>query len=229
MQRNGSTSAKDNDMKTTRLYLVAAVLVASLASAADAQVFYAYPGAPPTRPDHPAAGADIGFGDELFRLLGYGRFNVNSVSDLGIELLFDNTDTRIENDAWRWGFGVDYKYAIVPKDSTRMPFDLAVNAGFGYQSGGDMWNIRFPVGGVVSRPLRVAGDNALVPYGGVYILFQYAKWDLPPGVPGDDDNYETEVELRAGAGYQINRTSTACATLYLGAGTKFYLGVNFLL
>jgi hypothetical protein len=209
--------------------VAAAALVAALAPVSAAQVFYAYPGARAVAADQPALGANAGFGSDLFRILGYGRFNVNAVSDLGIELLFDRSDTAVETDVWRWGFGADYKYAIVPKDSTSMPFDLMVNAGFGYQNGGDMWNIRFPVGGLVSRPLQVKGDNVFVPYGGVYILFEYAKWDLPAGAAGDDSDFETDVELRAGAGYHINETALAYATLYLGAGTAFYLGINFLL
>lgn len=212
------------------LVSTAVVFMVGFAPGAIAQVFYAYPGAPPTRPDQPALGGNVGFGDDLFRIVGYGRFNVNSVSDLGIELLFDNSDTPVDTDVWRWGFGADYKYAILAWDSTsNEPFDLAVNAGFGYQSGGDMWNIRFPVGGLVSRPVKLKGDNVLVPYGGVYVLFEYAKWNLPYGVAGDDSDFETDVELRIGTGYELNKKAMAYATLYLGAGTKFYLGINFLL
>jgi hypothetical protein len=210
--------------------LTAVVFVAGFAPGAVAQVYYSYPGAPPARPDQPALGANVGFGDELFRILGYGRFNVNSTSDLGIELLFDNTDTPVDADAWRWGFGADYKYAIIDWDSTsNEPFDLAVNAGFGYQNGGDLWNIRFPVGGLVSRPVKLKSDNVLVPYGGVYVLFEYAKWNLPLGAAGDDSDFDVDVELRVGTGYEIGKTATAYATLYLGAGTKFYLGINFIL
>lgn len=216
-------------MKSTVIMMVAAVLVTILAPAGWAQVFYGYPGATTAEDDRPAVGANAGFGDDLFRLLGYGRFNVNTVSDLGLELLFDRTDSRVEANVWRWGFGADYKYAIVPEDTTAIPFDLALNAGFGYQNGGDMWNIRFPVGGVVSRPVAVGSSTTLVPFGGVYMLFEYASWDLPPWASGDHSDFDLEVELRAGSGYQISTTAMAYATLYLGAGTKFYLGVNFLL
>ena len=216
-------------MKATRVMMAAVALVAVLAPMTGAQVFYTYPGAPPVKPDQPALGANIGFGSDLFRILGYGRFNVNSASDLGIELIFDKADTPVDANVWRWGFGADYKYAIAPKDTTRLPFDLALNAGFGYQNGGDLWNIRFPVGGLVSRPLKFKGDNVLVPYGGVYVLFEYAKWNLPPSSMGDDSDFEVDVELRAGAGYEFNETALAYATLFVGAGTKFYLGINFLL
>ncbi len=219
-------------MKSIRIAITAATIVvalAMLASTASAQVFYSYPGAPPVKADQPAVGANVGFGDDLFRLLGYGRFNVMSTSDLGLELIFDNTDSPVEADVWRWGFGADYKIAIVPKDSTSMPFDLAINAGFGYQGGGDMWNIRFPLGGMVSRPLQFNGDRALVPFGGVYVLFEYASWNWPAGVTGDDSDFEVDVELRVGSGLELSKTSVAYATLYLGNGTKIYLGINFLL
>jgi hypothetical protein len=210
-----------------RAFVGAMAIVALLASFAGAQVYYMYPGAPPVKKDEPAVGVNIGFGDKLFRTLGYGRFNVNSRSDLGIEVTADNTDT-FEPDVWRFGLGADYKFAIVPKE-TEMPFDLAVDAGFGFQSGGDMFNINVPVGGVLSRPMELKGERVLVPYGGVYVLIQYSSWDLPVGATGDDSDWEVDVELRGGAGYEINKKSIAYASLFLGAGTKFYLGINFLL
>jgi hypothetical protein len=205
----------------TRAAIAAVVIVALLAPAVGAQVFYMYPGAPPVKKDEPAVGATIAFGDDLFRILGYGRFNINNVSDIGVELLTDNTD-----DVWRGGLAADYKYAIVPKE-TEMPFDLSVNGGFGYQWGGDISNILFPVGGLVSRPVELSGGQVLVPYGGVYILFQYTSWDLPPGVPGDTSDWDTDVELRIGSAFVINESSRAFATLHIGAGTRFYLGINF--
>jgi hypothetical protein len=220
---------KDQQMKLAQVSIAAVVLVVLLAPVAGAQVFYSYPGAPPIKPDQPALGSNVGFGDDLFRVLGYGRFNVHSASDLGLELVFDKADSPVEANVWRWGFGADYKYAIVPSDSSSMPFDLAVNAGFGYQNGGDAWNIRFPVGGLVSRSLAVRTDQSLVPFGGVYILFDYASWNLPAGASGDNSDFEVDVELRAGAAYEITKTAMAYATLFLGAGTKLYLGVNFLL
>jgi hypothetical protein len=220
-------------MKSIRMTLAAATIVVALttlATTAGAQVFYSYPGAPPVKGDHPALGANVGFGDDLFRLLGYGRFNVMSMSDLGLELIFDKTDTPVESNIWRWGFGVDYKMAITPKDSTsEMPFDLAVDVGFGFQNGGEMWNLRFPVGGVVSRPLELGSDRALVPYGGVYVLFEYASWNWPSGSSDDDSDFEVDVELRTGVGLEISKSAVANATLFLGNGTKFYLGINFLL
>jgi hypothetical protein len=208
--------------------VAAAAIVALLASAAGAQVFYMYPGAPPVKADQPAAGVNIGFGDNLFRTLGYGRFNVNSASDIGIELVFDNTDTAVETDKWRIGLAADYKYAIIP-DSTDMPFDLSVNGGFGFQSGGDMKNILIPVGGLISGPLELSNGQVLVPYGGVYVLIAYSTWDLPLGATGDTSKWDTDVELRGGAAYHINKTAAAYASLFIGAGTKFYVGINFLL
>ena len=71
----------------TRTAIAALVIVALLAPAAGAQVFYMYPGAPPVKKNEPAVGATIAFGDNLFRILGYGRFNVNKVSDIGVEVL----------------------------------------------------------------------------------------------------------------------------------------------
>lgn len=210
-----------------RAFIGAILIVTLLASFAGAQVYYMYPGAPPVTRNEPALGVTVGIGDDLLRLLGYGRFNVNSRSDLGFEFVADNTDT-FEPDVMRFGLGVDYKYAIVPTETT-LPFDLALNAGFGFQSGGDMTNFNVPVGGLLSRPLELRNESVLVPYGGVYILIMYSSWDLPAGFVGDDSDWDLEVELRGGAGYQLTKKTLAYASLFLGAGTKFYLGLNFLL
>jgi hypothetical protein len=221
------TAVLKHDRWTRYAVVTAASIVVFLAPTAGAQVFYAYPGAPPVKKDQPAVGATIGFGDDLFRMLGYGRFNVSEVSDLGIEIVVDNTDV-LGGDVWRGGLAADFKYAIVPKETT-MPFDLSVDAGLGYEWGGSMNNFEIPIGGMVSRPLELRGGGVIVPYGGVYILIRYTSIDLPAGVPGDDDDWDVDVELRGGTGYRINQASMAFATLHLGAGTKFYLGVNFLL
>lgn len=209
----------------SRAAVAAAVIVALLSPAVSAQVFYTYPGAPPVEKNEPAVGATIAFGDHLFRLLGYGRFNVNSVSDIGIELLTDRADA-VDGKAWRGGLAADYKYAIVPKE-TEMPFDLSVNSGFGYQWGGELSNLVLPIGGLMSRPVQLESGYIIMPYGGVYVLFQYEWWDLPPGVPGDTSDWSTDVELRLGGSFVIKESSKAYASLHLGAGTKFYLGINF--
>jgi len=204
--------------------VAAVLLIAFVAPQAGAQVFYMYPGAPPVKQDQPAVGLTVGFGDNLFRTVGYGRFNVNKSSDIGVEIVLDNTDV-VDSDVWRGGMAVDFKYAIVPKDST-LPFDLSVGGGFGYEWGGDMTNVEIPVGGLVSRPLELNGGSVLVPYGGVYILVRYTSIDVPSV---DSSDWDFDVELRVGSGYHINQSSMVYATLHVGAGTKFYVGINFLL
>jgi hypothetical protein len=115
-----------------RSYFIAFFAVTALAcmcAVVSAQVFYEYPCATVAPENQPMIGSCIGIGDELFRIDGYARFNMSPVMDLGLELVFDES-----NDHWRSGAGGDIKYAIVPTDVT-MPFDLSVNGGFGFQSG----------------------------------------------------------------------------------------------
>lgn len=205
--------------------LLCAILVVA-ASAANAQVFYLYPGAPVVKDAEPAMGATFGIGEDIFRLLGYTRFNINEQTDLGLELVIDRLDNDVPgaDDAWRLGAGVDVKYAIVPHN-TSLPFDLAVNAGFGFESGGDLTNINIPLGGLISRPLELSDGKVVIPYGGVYILITHYSWDVDiPGV--DNDDTDTDVELRGGARLVLKENTSVFGTLHVGAGTMFYLGLN---
>lgn len=196
------------------------VLGGAMVPQATAQVYHLYPGAPPVKKDAPALGITIGFGDELFRTLGYGRFNVNSVSDIGIELIADK-----QNEEWRGGVGADYKYGIVPKETT-MPFDVSVNAGFGFVTGNDITNIDIPLGGMISRPLELSSGGVIVPYGGVYVLIDYVSVST---AFGDETDWDVDVELRGGAGYNFSNAVRGYANLHLGAGTRFYVGIRFVL
>jgi hypothetical protein len=208
--------------RSTAICAITAIVVlgGTMVPQAHAQVYHMYPGAPSVKKDAPALGVTIGFGDELFRTLGYGRFNVNSVSDIGIELIMDK-----QNEEWRGGAGADYKYGIVPKEST-MPFDLSVNAGFGFITGNDITNIDIPFGGMISRPLELSSGGVLIPYGGVYVLIDYTSWSTGAG---DESDWKTDVELRGGAGYNFSDTVRGYANLHLGAGTRFYVGIRFVL
>lgn len=201
---------------------VAAILMA--ASPANSQVFYSYPGAAVVKDAEPAAGAALGIGDDLLRILGYMRFNVNATTDFGLELVLDHWDGPFGVDDWRIGAGADLKYAIIPKNST-LPFDLAVNAGLGFESGGDVTNINVPLGGMISRPVELSNGRVVVPYGGIYILISHYSYDVDgPGI--DNDDTDTDVELRMGARTTISAATSAYATLHLGAGTMFFFGFD---
>ncbi len=197
-----------------------------VAPVVNAQVYYAYPGAPPVQENAPALGVTLGFGDDLFRAVGFGRFNINNYADLGLELVLDSDD-----DDFRGGAAVDVKYAIVPRNST-MPFDLSLNSGFGLETGEDITNVNIPIGAMVSHEFELSSNNTLVPYGGVYFMIQYLNWDIDDG-PGDrdfdEDDWDTDVELRLGTALHFTPGMAAFATLHLGAGDRFYIGLNFLL
>ncbi len=193
-------------------------------SAAHAQVFHSYPGAPVVKDTESAAGAALGIGDDLLRMIGYARFNVNANTDFGLELVLDHWDVPFVGNEWRIGAGADVKYAIVPKNST-LPFDLSANAGLGFESGGDVTNVNIPLGAVISRPFELNNGRVIVPHGGVFILISHFSYDVSgPGF--DNDDTDTDVELRMGAKTAISNSTGAYVTLHLGAGNMFFFGFD---
>lgn len=211
--------------RTMAVWAIAAALMAA-AGAADAQVFYLYPGAPPVADTQPALGGDIGFGDNLFRMLGYGRFNVTQESDLGVEVLIDNIDRGPYNDSnWRFGAGVDFKYAIIPTQ-TDLPFDLSLNGGFGFETGSNFTNFDIPVGALISRGFEMQNGRLVTPYGGLYIVTRHVSFDLPPGTPYNLDDTKVDVELRFGGSVEIVSGTSIFASAFIGDNDMFHIGVN---
>ena len=208
-------------MKRYFAILLAVTALVCMCTAASGQVFYEYPGAPVVKENEPVIGSCLRIGDNLFRIDGYARFNVSPDMDFGLELVFDNF-----HDNWRYGAGGDVKYAIVPTDAT-MPFDLSVNGGFGFESGDDITTLIFPFGGVISRPLELASGRTLTPYGGVYLLLLHTSIDTNiPGV-GSTSDTDTDVEIRGGVNFNVADQADLFAALHLGAGNRFYIGLNW--
>lgn len=207
-------------MRRIAVRVLAVALLALAPGAVRAQVFYLYPGAPVVPREDAALGGTVGFGSHLVRLLGYGRFNINPVADLGLEIVLDESDGD-----WRVGAGADAKYGIVPKDRT-MPFDLSLNAGIGFQSGGDATNIDVPVGGLISRAFQLENGRVVTPYGGLYLVFRHVSWDLPAGVPGDDSDTDLDLELRIGTSISVFTNGDAFVNLHIGEDFMFFLGYN---
>jgi hypothetical protein len=201
--------------------LIATLLVAG---AARAQVFYQYPGAPVVSDTEPALGFTAGIGDDLLRLVGYGRFNVSEVSDLGLELVLDHWDPSFGDDGWRIGAGADFRYAIVPAN-TNLPFDLSLDGGLGLQTGSDITSFNIPVGAVISRPLELQNGRILTPYGGLYLLFSHISVDTPPGAPDYDDS-DFDVELRLGTSLEIVGGVSGFVSAHVGNEEKLFLGLN---
>src|SRR5258706_16165825 len=73
-----------------RVAAFAVVVVCALATGAGAQVFYSYPGARPVTDASPSLGLVAGFGDNLIRLGGFGRFNPSPSADLRAEALYND-------------------------------------------------------------------------------------------------------------------------------------------
>jgi hypothetical protein len=172
----------------------------------------------------PALGFTAGIGDDLLRLVGYGRFNVSEVSDFGLELVLDHWDPSFGGDGWRIGAGADFRYAIIPA-STTLPFDLSLDGGLGLQTGNDITSVNIPAGAVISRPLELQNGRILTPYGGLYLVFSHISVDTPPGAPDYDDS-DFDVELRLGTSLEIAGGVSGFVTAHVGNGERFFLGLN---
>src|SRR5712672_4168163 len=115
-----------------RVAAFAVVVVCALATGAGAQVFYSYPGARPVTDTSPSLGLVAGFGDNVVRLGGFGRFNLSSKSDLGLEAVFNNVKSESAgNDTGSGGAGLDGKYLFFPARED-MQVDIAAQVGAGF-------------------------------------------------------------------------------------------------
>ncbi len=211
--------------------ITAALSLLLLGVSASAQVFYEYPGAPVVGENEPIFGPAIAIGDEFFRINGFARFNISTPMDLGLEIALDRVtvadfdDFRSE-EVWRFGVGGDIKYLFIPPEDMTMPFDLAFNAGFGFETGGDITNIIVPVGALISKPLEIAPSRIFTPYAGVYLLIVHTTIDVGDRF-GDRSDTDTDIELRGGGSVNVTDVAEIFAALHLGSGTKFYIGLNW--
>lgn len=198
--------------------------VALGASGAAAQVFYSYPGARPVTDLSPSLGLFAGFGDSRTRLGGFGRFNVSSAADLGIEALYENVDSEGNGeDTGFGGAGMDGKYAIVSA-TEEMPLDVSLQLGAGFLARSDFLNIRVPLGAIASHDFFYNnGTRRIVPFAGVYLLSDYVKVETGAG---DESDTDFDAEIRLGASAEIIPRGSVFAALHTGNGTMFFVGFN---
>ncbi len=201
--------------------LVVAAGVSGWQSVARAQVYQPYWNARPVTDASPAMGAVVGFGDNMFRIAGHGRFSMTSASDLGLELVFDNFEADNGDDSQSFGFGGDFKYLFVP-DGPRLPFDFAGQACFGMEFGDDVTSLFVPFGVLGSKSIPVdSGSRMVTPFAGMYAVVTHTSVDTPAGDASDTD---VDVEVRFGSAFQIAGQTHAFAALHVGNGTMFFLG-----
>lgn len=200
--------------------LLFAIIGMGVTGVAHAQVYQPYWSARPVPDDSPAMGGAVGFGDDMFRLAGHARFSMTSMSDLGLELVFDNFEDATGDDSQRFGFGGDYKYQVVA-DGGSLPFDLAAQGCFGMDFGDDVTHFGIPFGMLGSKTIPVEdGGREITPFAGAYIVIDHVSIDAP------GDNSETDVsgEIRLGSAFQIKGSMNAFAAIHAGNGTMFFLG-----
>jgi len=194
------------------------------AAGAAAQVFYSYPGARPVTDYSPSLGLFAGFGDNRTRLGGFGRFNVSSASDLGIEALYENVDTEGSGeDTGFGGAGIDGKYAVMSA-SEDVPIDASVQLGVGFLARSDYLDIRVPLGAIASHDFFYDnGTRRITPYAGVYLLMDYYRFEAGPS---DESDTDFDAEIRLGGSAEIIRRGSVFAALHTGNGTMFFVGFN---
>jgi hypothetical protein len=214
-----SARSRFTTRRTAGLAFAILLAACALPGAANAQVFYSYPGARPVTDYSPSLGLVAGFGDNLVRLAGFARFNVSPASDLGVEAVYDNFGAEgIDDDVGFGGAGVDFRYAIVAVGESS-PLDVAGQAGGGFLARSDFLNLRFPLGVVASRDIVLKDERILVPYGGVYVLIDYVNIS-------DESDTDADVELRLGISAEIVKKGSLFVALHVGDDTMFFVGFN---
>lgn len=212
--------------RMSRILFLMALVIATATAGSNAQVFYAYPAAPPVSDTKPAVGGGLGITSDQLRLLGFGRFQLAPSFDLGLEVALDRrSNLGINgNDAnWRFGLGGDVKRSIIPSGH-QLPFDLAAQAGFGFQSGGHLTTIDVPFGAVASRPVRLDNGREFVPYGGLYLVIRHTSFDLP--APFDAGNTDLDVDFRVGSSVALFDSGDAFVTLHISNDVMVFFGYN---
>lgn len=203
--------------------VASAALVLAMASLADAQVFYSYPGARPVTDTSPSLGLVSGFGDNVIRLGGFGRFNISPVADLGLEAIYQSVDVSGSgNDIGYGGAGIDGKYLLMSANEN-MPLDISAQVGAGFLARSGYFNLHIPFGAMTSHDFTTSDGRRITPYGGVYFVFDYFNVDSPGGNSTDSD---FDVEMRVGAAAEIVKRGSLFAALHAGNGTMFFLGFN---
>jgi hypothetical protein len=201
-----------------RFSLTIWLLTAVLPGAAAAQVFYAYPGAPPVETMKVEAGGYLAVGDnDLFRVGGFGRWGLGSYIDIGVEVLWDTSDSG-------FGGGVDMKFRAFP-DVASIPFDLSFNAGAGVIDFDGAQLTQFPLGGIGSIPLELGSGRKLTPYLGVYLLIAEEKVDTPGGGSVSDTDFDAEI--RPGINVNLSPMLDLFAAVHLGRDGLFAAGANY--
>lgn len=213
-------------LKHGKFLPLAALLLGVLPVVAHAQVFYSMPGARPVPDESPVLGMALGIGDNLFRLVGFGRFNAARTADLGLEIVYEDLDTGAgADDQHRWGGGADFKKLIVEQDDDNSrPVDAALQFGAGILAQSNYTLIKVPVGALVSRTFTVQEKRDIVPYAGVYLIMDFVDIDVPGNGGGLDS--DLDVEFRAGASASLARRTSVFAALHAGNGTLFFLGFS---
>ena len=202
-----------------RIALVFVALLLAWYATPSAQVFYQYPDAPTIEARHVFVGAYLSAGDDLFRFGGFSRYGIAKYWDFGVEGLVEETDG-----SWRGGLGGDVKYQLFPTTS-KLPFDLSLNGGLGFNSGGGVTTLQAPFGGIISTPLTTDGGTVITPFLGVYALWVRTEVSRS-GLPDITDN-DIDALIRGGAKLQLKVGLDIFATLQLGPNDLVSFGVDY--
>ena len=190
------------------------------ATAARAQVFYSYPGARPVTDTSPSLGLVAGFGDNVVRLGGFGRFNVSTKADLGLEAMYNNIKGEDSTDDTGFGgAGIDGKYLFF-ESRQDLQLDIAANVGAGFLARSGILQIHVPIGAIASHDFVMNDGRLITPYAGMYFIFDYVDVD------GGGSDTDGDAEIRIGASAEIVKRGSLFAALHAGNGTMFFIGFN---
>jgi len=199
--------------------ILSAILLLIFCSSSYAQVFYQYPDATTVDPGRFDVGTYMSGGEDLFRLGGSGRLGIASYWDVGFEVLVENFSGD-----WRGGAGGDLRYQLLPTTS-KLPFDLSADVGFGFSSGDNVKIYNAPFGAIISSPLKTDGGTVIKPFLGVYALYVRTK-TTPPGLADITQN-DVDPMLRGGVSVGLTENLEIFGVLQLGPQDLASLAINY--
>jgi hypothetical protein len=213
--RTRFNTGKEHPLKLAPI--LSAILLLVFCSSPYAQVFYQYPDATTVEPGRFDVGTYLSGGEDLFRWAG--RLGIASYWDVGFEVLVESFSSD-----WRGGAGGDLRYQLLPSTS-KLPFDLSADVGFGFASGSDVKLYQAPVGALISSPLNTDNGTVITPFLGVYAVYVRTK-TTPAGSPQVTHN-DVEAMLRGGVSVNLTENLEIFGTLQLGPQDLASLGINY--
>lgn len=192
------------------LALAAAVLPASTA---EAQVFGQLTTARAMEVNGRMFGGYLQFSENVLNMLAQLRLSFYPNVDFGFQGGIARQEFGGGDDRTTLGLGGDIKYQIAQADAGT-PFDVALGAAIGVQTGDEFSILTIGPSVVGSRSFASGGAVSLTPYLGAGLLFSNVN-------VGDNDDTEFSMPIRIGTTLRLNQAIDLVGELQFRVGGDF--------